>query len=225
MSKSRSGPPAAAGAAPDGSLSAYGLLDVDCAGRAVDIYLPPGLLDDLHDPNLIITPGYVGPERRDPAQRHRSYRSRRGPRRPGRGLRLIETAAVVLATVVAAVPLTLIASHSMVGASAAPAPNDHTAETASAIRGSPAAARQPRSARLGLRHLRSAANRPKVATDGPAIVGQTPSTSCGVPRKLVRTARCAARLARTQRQEARASLRAARTTLRATRAAQRASRH
>jgi hypothetical protein len=218
MSKWRSGPPATERAAPDGSLSAYGLLDVDCTGSAVDIYLPPGLLDDLHDPSLIITSGYVGPERRDWAQRHRIHRFKRAPGRPGRGLRLIQTVALVLATVAAAVPLTLVASHSMLEASAAPAPNDHTAKTTSAVRASRGSVRQHHTARLGLRHLRLAANRHPVATDGPALAVQAPSTSCGLPGKVVRTARCLDRLARTDRQEARA-------TLRATRATRRASRH
>jgi hypothetical protein len=52
-----------------------------------------------------------------------------------------------------------------------------------------------------------------------------PSTSCGVPGNVVRTASCSARLARTDRQEERVSLRAARASLRATRATQRAPRY
>lgn len=225
ISKWRTWAPATEGAAPDGSLSAYGLLDVDGTGSAVDIHLPPGVLDDLHDPSLIITPGYVGPERRDRAQRYRIYRSKRALRRPRRGLRLIEAVAVVLAVVAATVPLTLVASHSMVEASAArPAPSHHTAEATGTPRASRAAVRQHQSAGLGRGHVRLAANRRRVAT-GPAIAVQAPSTSCGLPGNVVLTARCSARLARTDRQEKRTSLRAARASLRVARATQRASRH
>ncbi len=228
----RAGPPATEGIPPVGSHSADGLLDVAGTGRAVDIYLPPGVLDDLHDPSLIITPGYVGPERRDRARRYRIYRSKRALRRPGHGLRLIEVVAVVLATVAAAVPFTLIASHSMVEASAArAAPSNPTAEATGALRASGAAVRQHHSGRLGLRPVRLAANRRRIAT-GPAVAVQPRSASCTLPGNAVRTARCSARLARTDRQEqraslraTRASLRAARVSLRATRASQRASKH
>jgi hypothetical protein len=80
----------------------------------VDVYVSTELLADLHEPHLVITPDYVGPERRrrmratvvDPP----AFCS---PPRIDRGwfVRLVEIVVVAAATVAVAVPLTLMATQ------------------------------------------------------------------------------------------------------------------
>jgi hypothetical protein len=74
--------------------------------RLREVYVPPEMLSDLHDPRLVITPDYVGRDRRRPGI---------GRGRPARGgrpsLRLRDVVTVALVTAAAVVPLTLIASQ------------------------------------------------------------------------------------------------------------------
>ncbi len=76
--------------------------------------IPPGLLDDLYDPDLIIDPGYIGPDRR---------RAPRAPRETGppldRSSGIVRTLLTVLVTAAAAVLLTLMAIHPAPSATAA----------------------------------------------------------------------------------------------------------
>ena len=77
----------------------------------VEIVIAPEWLADLHDPTLVISHGYVGPDRR------------RGDRTPpgyggsdfhaGRAGRFAHTARIVCMTLVLAVPLTLVAARSL----------------------------------------------------------------------------------------------------------------
>ena len=85
MSVRKGRPQALREVSPAGSTSACALLgeDVTGVGTDLEIFLPPGLLDDLHDPSLVITSAYVGPERRirsRPSCRYRPDRARRGAR-------------------------------------------------------------------------------------------------------------------------------------------------
>ncbi|MGO8871939.1 MAG: hypothetical protein ACLQPH_11170 [Acidimicrobiales bacterium] len=98
-----------------------------------DVCLPPELLADLHEPRLIITPDYVGRDRRRPG-----WRGRRTALWPGPSLRARQALAVALVTTAAVVPLTLIAS---------PAPISPTAPTSQRSAVAAAGDRVVRSAR------------------------------------------------------------------------------
>jgi len=95
------------------ALSAYDLL----AGTPVDrhdVTVPPALLADLHAPDLVITPHYVGPRRQNLSRLHPAVAPlRSGPRAagPGRWLRGYQALVVALASVAVAVPLTLLVAH------------------------------------------------------------------------------------------------------------------
>ena len=83
----------------------------------VEVVLDPSWLLDLHDPTLVISPGYVGPDRRGT---DRTWDSPEPA--PGRWTPLLRRAVqVVVATVVVAVPLVLMASPA-VPPSARPTP-------------------------------------------------------------------------------------------------------
>jgi hypothetical protein len=85
-----------------GTVTASDLLAPAPAGG--DPLIPAGLLDDLHDPTLIITDGYVGPDPRARAGHRPSAPPARRPR-----VRPVVVAVVLTAAVVA--PLTLAFSH------------------------------------------------------------------------------------------------------------------
>jgi hypothetical protein len=97
-------------------LSAAALLArPQCASTGeVDVYVSSELLVDLHEAHLVITPEYVGPERRhrmratdiDPSA---SW----SPSRIDRGwfVRLVEVVVVAAVTVAVAVPLTVMATR------------------------------------------------------------------------------------------------------------------
>lgn len=121
---------------PDRPVTAFSLLacpDPESTRAAPDrqVSVPAGLLSDLHDPRLIITAEYVGPDRRlldrrewRSLQRERTrYRAWR-PARPrpeaqlevGRvggpiSFRLRHLVAAVLLTAVTVVPVTVLVSH------------------------------------------------------------------------------------------------------------------
>ena len=77
----------------------------------VEIVLAPEWLADLHDPTLVISHGYVGPDRRRGDRSHPGYGGADvGTRRTGRFVRI---ARIVCITLVLAVPLTLMAARSV----------------------------------------------------------------------------------------------------------------
>ena len=84
------------------------------SGHALEVYVPPELLVDLHAPDLVITPGYIGPERRAWSRlavgATSSHRSGKGGHR---SLRLVEALVIVLASVALSVPVTLVVSHQL----------------------------------------------------------------------------------------------------------------
>ena len=107
-------------------MTAYELLAPDGDRRV----LPPGvegpedLLADLYHQPLIITPGYVGRDRRISTVPHSPERRRASDRRhprdgggsrdrsaPGPSLRTLEILVVVVSTILVAVPLALMASR------------------------------------------------------------------------------------------------------------------
>jgi hypothetical protein len=108
-----------------------------------DFPIPVGMLADLHDPRLIITSEYVGPDRRA-LDRHERREQRREERRrrdwhPGSeflGARLggapstrtRHLAAAVVLTALTVAPLTLVASH--LSGPAAPARSTRETHTA-----------------------------------------------------------------------------------------------
>jgi hypothetical protein len=105
--------------------------------RQTEIDVPPELLADLHEPRLIITPNYVGSDRRVSGAR-RPHRRGFGP-----SVRLIEVVVIIMATVVAVVPLTLLASHAAVAVSSPPQSSTPQSSSLRADR----ASSQPRSGR------------------------------------------------------------------------------
>ncbi len=115
--------------------------------------IPPGLLDDLYDPDLIIVPGYIGPDRRrTPRKRHETSPSH------DRSSGIVRTLLVVLVTAVAAVLLTLMAIHPAPAATAATPPASRVA----------ARSRPPRT-----NGLRTAAPTRPAAPTGRAAAGAT----------------------------------------------------
>ncbi len=77
----------------------------------VEIVLAPEWLADLHDPTLVISQGYVGPDRRQGDRTPPGYGGADGrTRRAGRFVRI---ARIVCITLVLAVPLTLMAAGSV----------------------------------------------------------------------------------------------------------------
>ena len=83
--------------------------------RDVEVVAAPELVADLHDPSLVISPGYVGPDRRR-TDRQRSDRRRSDqwvPPNNGVPQWLRRVMQVVLLTTLVVVPLTMIASRSV----------------------------------------------------------------------------------------------------------------
>jgi hypothetical protein len=192
---------------PDGSAPCRAVLD-------------PAWLTDLHDPTLVITPGYVGPDRR------RSDRTWDGaPAAPDRRARLIRRAIQVLVTTVAVVvPLVLIASPAAPPALATrpPAGSSVSSPTAGhvhrALRGNRALS--PRSARVGAAGRRALARSGATAA---AVAGVPAATTSTTPAPAAPSARAVARVeARARIVQARAATRAAASRRRAVRAATRA---
>ena len=88
-------------------VTAYGLL-AGGPGTTLEpseVHVPRELLSDLDVYPLIITPDYIGPDRRSTI---RHYPDRRGT---GRSLRALEVLVIMVITMAVAIPLTLMASH------------------------------------------------------------------------------------------------------------------
>ncbi len=177
-----------------------GLVRVDHSEHdtLAEVTLPAEWLADLYDPRLVITPDYVGTDRRHTVRAGR------------RGSRHLHTLAVVLATTAAVVPLTLLIvrsptatppsrparpastarTHHSVPAPPSPAPTHRTAS----VRRRAAATTTPRTARST--HARS---RPAVgAASNCATGGASTTSSCGRHQAVLerRTARAERRALR-----------------------------
>lgn len=88
-------------------VTAYGLL---AGGPGItfepsEVHVPRELLSDLDVYPLIITPDYIGPDRRTTV---RHYPDRPGT---GRSLRALEVLVIMVITLAVAIPLTLMTSH------------------------------------------------------------------------------------------------------------------
>lgn len=188
-------------------VSAHGLLGGDSVGTVSDLelYVPPEMLADLHEPRLVITPGYIGRDRRraapSPWRVRRQSRSRLGL--------VVMVALITSATVV---PLTLALAPRRVSATAtnpvralAPAPGTDVA-----------AAPWTRRARPVRSHPARSAARP------------TRSANCDPSAGSAVSPRCLRRQQASQRQDARAAQQASRSeersAARAARSAARAAR-
>jgi hypothetical protein len=133
-------------------VSAHGLLAATIDEPTVRpvVHVSPDMVADLHEPRLIISPDYVGRDRRHGLML-------RGPYEPARRSthRLAQAVMVALVTTAAVVPLTLMVAHH---APAAPGPAGgartlvHPAATAGSPRTPPA-----RAARASTASARSAA--------------------------------------------------------------------
>lgn len=184
--------------ASSGTPTAYGLLGAPSScGHDLEVYVPPSLLADLHAPDLVITPRYVGPERR--LWSRLPVGAAPSPPDDRRSLRLMEAVVIVLVSVALAVPLTLLASHQI--ARAVPAAPAARPAADAAVPAARSAAQQAALAR----HQAALARREATAGARQAASAQ---------RRTARTARQAARLeaataARAQRATATASRRAA----------------
>jgi hypothetical protein len=97
-------------------VSAHGLLapTSDQATARPVVHVRPEMVADLHDPRLIISPNYVGRDRRHGLVLPPRYAPARPPTH-----RMAQAAVVALVTAAAVVPLTLMVAHD---APAAPAP-------------------------------------------------------------------------------------------------------
>ena len=199
------------------SISAYELLAGD-AGQSYppDVDLPPELLADLHEQWLVITPDYVGRDRR---QSHGAlgHDDRNGRtldrRRQGAATGFRERFMVTLVTVAVVVPLTLMAVHA-VGQLSSPrqvaqslVAGTSAVTTASAQAASDRRARQ--AARQAARAAQQAARATQRAVNQAARVAQQAAQLTA--RADQRVAQQAARAdQRAARQAARADQRAAR---------------
>lgn len=244
MSVRKGRPQALREVSPAGSTSACALLgeDVTSVGTDLEIFLPPGLLDDLHDPSLVITSAYVGPERRNRYRPSRRYRPDRARRRPGRGLRVSQVVVVMVATAAAVVPLSLIVAHAPMAPAAAhlaashrSAAQAHAARTASGSR-RPGAGIRHRKGRIqtvrsitadrGLAGGAAAASAGRLATapaaatavataTGVSATGALATGACQSPATPAMVNRCARVAARSERRAQRVADRSARAARRA----------
>ena len=97
----------------------------------IEIVVAPEWLADLHDPRLVISPGYVGTERRQVDRVTSGYTAPAGRVRRARWQRQI--AKIVGMTLVIAIPLTVVAGRSGSASTGNPPPaNRTTAKTAAA---------------------------------------------------------------------------------------------
>lgn len=111
---------------PASSALALRPVRVDEPAGASDVVITPDLVADLHDPTLVITHGYVGPERRHADRRSGEWPTTAGSR-PSLARRALS---VVLLTAAVVVPLTMIAARSVPPATANGAPTPATAPSA-----------------------------------------------------------------------------------------------
>jgi hypothetical protein len=94
-----------------------------------EVVITPDLVADLHDPTLVITHGYVGPERRLVGPRHTDHRHVHGPA-PSRHLSSLvrRMVSVVALTAAVVIPLTMIAARSVPPAASGQSPTPVTGQ-------------------------------------------------------------------------------------------------
>lgn len=172
-----------------------------------DVSVPPELLADLYDPQLVIFPEYVGSDRRRAGGS--ISRIRGGDRR---SLRLGQIVMVILLTVAATVPLTLIASH----ASSAPV-TTRTVPRATAAHQEAVAARhavragRTRGLASGTAQLSSpVARAARTVGASPTRAAATSMVACGATGTLAPATACARRQANLERHAVLEARRAAR---------------
>ncbi len=149
-----------------------------------EVVITPDLVADLHDPTLVITHDYVGPDRR------RSDRSA-PPRRDAPGW-LRRTRTVVLLTVAVVVPLTLVSVRSVPPAASEPSPTPAVA---------PATPKSAAGVRHHAPHVLTVANRETARAESAA-------QRRAVARAASARARTDARIVAARRREAHAQARA-----------------
>ena len=184
-------------------VSAHGLLGGDSVGTVSDleVYVPPELLADLHEPRLVITPGYIGRDRRRPVPWR--WRVRRQPKS-----RLALVVMVALITSATVVPLTLARTPRAVSASAPHPVRAHSPGPGTGLARAPRTRRE-RPARPARSH----------AAGSPAR--STPSAGCDPSAGSALSPSCLRRQQVSQRQDAHAALRASRSEERSTARAER----
>jgi hypothetical protein len=176
----------ASGAEP---VSAHGLLGGDSVGTVSDleVYVPPEMLADLHEPRLVITPGYIGRDRRRPAPWQRRVR-----RPPTSRLALVVMVALITSAIV--VPLTLALAPRGVSATATHRVRAHAPGPRTDVTRAP----RTRKARPARNHRAGSAARSR------------PSAGCDQSAGSAGSPSCLRRQQASQRQDARAALRASR---------------
>jgi hypothetical protein len=170
-------------------VSAHGLLGGDSVGTISDleVYVPPEMLADLHEPRLVITPGYIGRDRRRPAP------SPWPVRRPPRS-RLALVVIVALITSATVVPVTLALAPRGVPATATAPIRAHAAGPRTDVTGA----------------LRTRNERPARTHAAGSAAHSTPSADCDQSAGSAVSPSCLRRQQASQRQDARAALRASR---------------
>jgi hypothetical protein len=176
-------------------VSAHGLLGGDAVGTVSDLelYVPPEMLADLHEPRLVITPGYIGRDRRRPTPS--PWRVCRRPKS-----RLVLVVMVALITSATVVPLTLALAPRGVSATATSPVRAQATAPGTDIAAAPRTRRE-RPARPA-RPVRSHAAR--------SAARSTPSTNCDPSAGSAMSPGCLRRQQASQRQDARAAQRASR---------------
>jgi hypothetical protein len=187
----RGGRRALEGASRGEPVSAHGLLGGDSVGTVSDLelYVPPEMLADLHEPRLVITPGYIGRDRRRPAPPQWG-----GPRQPTSRLALVVMVALVTSATV--VPLTLALAPRGVSATATHPARAHESGPRTDLTRS--RTRKERPARPARSHAAGSAAR------------STASADCDQSAVSALSPICLRRQQASQRQAARAALRASR---------------
>jgi hypothetical protein len=201
-------------------VSAHGLLGGDSVGTVSDLelYVPPEMLADLHEPRLVITPGYIGRDRRRPAPPQWG-----GPREPTSRLALVVMVALVTSATV--VPLTLALAPRGVSATATHPARAHASGPRTDLTRAPRTRkeRQARPARPARSHAAGSAARSTASADCDQSAGATLSPIC--LRRQQASQRQAARAAlRASRSEERSTARAERSAAQAARSSARAAR-
>lgn len=183
-------------------VSAAALLAASTYGPDVDVYLSPELVADLHQPDLVITPGYVGPERRRRARTAAAQRPVSSVRAGSRwALLSLLVGTMVVATAIAAIvfSLTLVTASGAAPMHAQPA----TAGVGSSLPGTALrtarvdrsrATRLARLARTG-RHQSAAAHSAVAAASGRRAARATRLESAQTATAERRAARAATRQA------------------------------
>ncbi len=179
---------------------------IDGSTLPSEVAVHPDLLADLHEPGLIITPDYVGRDRRLAGLRPDRNGGRR--RSSGPSVRFVHLVLAVVATTIAVIPLTLLASDALGAAPSAGQASAHPAAFSSAIRTATQRRRAETRSRAAKRATEARLQRASGAASRPAAACATsavaPSTrlctrlEAGAGRRAQRLMRQAVRAERRQ---------------------------